>query len=94
MLLVAIIVGLVGVLNQEYPKEQWYWFTAIRPYMLEEVRPHVLAAEAERALNPGDSFRECAKDRPEMVVVPAGEFIMGSPASEEGRRHLRPIIDP
>jgi formylglycine-generating enzyme required for sulfatase activity len=53
----------------------------------------VLAAKAERALIPGDSFRECAKDCPEMVVVPAGEFIMESPASEEGRRYLRPIID-
>jgi hypothetical protein len=33
MLLVAIIVDLVGVLNQEYLKEQWHWFTAIRPYI-------------------------------------------------------------
>jgi formylglycine-generating enzyme required for sulfatase activity len=29
-------------------------------------------------------FRDCA-DCPEMVVVPAGRFIMGSPASEHGR---------
>lgn len=32
----------------------------------------------------GDSFQDCA-DCPEMVVVPAGSFMMGSPASEEGR---------
>jgi formylglycine-generating enzyme required for sulfatase activity len=31
-----------------------------------------------------DAFRDCATC-PEMVVVPAGEFIMGSPASERGR---------
>jgi formylglycine-generating enzyme required for sulfatase activity len=30
-------------------------------------------------------FRECAKDCPEMVVVPGGEFMMGSPPTEEGR---------
>jgi formylglycine-generating enzyme required for sulfatase activity len=84
-LLVAIIIGLVGVLNQEYLKEQWRWLTAIRPYMLAQVRPHVLAAEAERTLKPGESFKECAKDCPEMVVVPAGEFTMGSPADEKGR---------
>ena len=40
-----------------------------------------LSAAAERALKPKDSFREC--DRcPEMVVVPAGSFTMGSPESE------------
>lgn len=33
---------------------------------------------------PGSVFREGA-DGPEMVVVPAGEFMMGSPESEEGR---------
>ena len=33
---------------------------------------------------PGDVFRDCAAC-PEMVVVPAGSFMMGSPASEEGR---------
>src|SRR5262245_13740029 len=36
----------------------------------------------ERALKPGDSFKEC-DDCPEMVVVPAGEFIMGAPPEEE-----------
>ena len=34
---------------------------------------------------PGASFRDC-DGCPEMVVIPAGEFRMGSPASEEGRR--------
>jgi formylglycine-generating enzyme required for sulfatase activity len=84
-LLVAIIIGLVSVLNEEHLKEQWRWFTAIRPYMLAQVRPHVLTADSERALRPGDTFKECAKDCPEMVVVPVDEFIMGSPESEQGR---------
>lgn len=32
----------------------------------------------------GVSFRDCP-DCPEMVVVPAGDFTMGSPPGEEGR---------
>ena len=39
--------------------------------------PKVLTAEAEHALQPGQIFKECS-DCPEMVVVPAGEFMMGS----------------
>jgi formylglycine-generating enzyme required for sulfatase activity len=86
VLALGVVGGLVAWLNEASLREQWRWFTVTRPYMLGEVRPHVLAAEAERALKPGDSFRECAKDCPEMVVVPAGQFIMGAPASERGRR--------
>jgi formylglycine-generating enzyme required for sulfatase activity len=47
-----------------------------------------LSPERERALGPNDSFKECA-DCPEMVVVPAGSFTMGSPESDAG---LRPAI--
>ncbi len=36
------------------------------------------------SLRPGETFRDCA-DCPEMVVVPSGSFMMGSPESEEGR---------
>ncbi len=35
-------------------------------------------------LKPGDTFRDCS-DCPEMIVVPAGSFMMGSPKSEKGR---------
>ena len=43
-----------------------------------------LSPERERALKPMDLFKECS-DCPEMVVVPAGSFLMGSPANEPGR---------
>ena len=45
------------------------------------------AAAAERrrrAMEPGRRFRDCDAC-PELVVVPAGSFMMGSPPSEEGR---------
>ena len=34
----------------------------------------------------GEVFRDC-DECPEMVVVPAGKFIMGSPRDEQGRRN-------
>jgi formylglycine-generating enzyme required for sulfatase activity len=40
-----------------------------------------LAVAQERALKPGDAFKEGDK-LPEMVVVPAGRFLMGSPAGQ------------
>jgi formylglycine-generating enzyme required for sulfatase activity len=43
-----------------------------------------LTAAQERALKPRDTFKECDAC-PEMVVVPPGSFLMGSPGSEAGR---------
>ncbi len=37
-----------------------------------------------RSYKPGDTFKDC-DDCPEMVVVPPGDFMMGSPDSEEKR---------
>ena len=84
VLLVGIIASLVGWINQGYLKEQVDWQMTMRPYMVANVGPYVLKPEVERALKPLASFRECARDCPEMVVIPAGQFMMGSPATEEG----------
>ena len=43
-----------------------------------------LPVERERTLRPKDTFKECDAC-PEMVVVPAGAFVMGSPANEPER---------
>jgi formylglycine-generating enzyme required for sulfatase activity len=84
VLLIGGIVGLVGWINQASISQQWRWYTMERPYMVAKVRPYVLSADQEHTLKPGDSFKECA-DCPEMIVVPAGDFKMGSPADEKGR---------
>jgi formylglycine-generating enzyme required for sulfatase activity len=84
-LALGVIVTLVGWLNESYLRERWNWYTVVRPYIITQVRPYVLTAERERTLTPRDSFRECAKECPEMVVIPAGEFTMGSPATEKDR---------
>jgi formylglycine-generating enzyme required for sulfatase activity len=85
VLMVGIIAGLVGWINQAYVMEEINWFMTMRPYMLANIRPYVLSAEAERALKPLATFRECAKDCPAMIVIPGGAFTMGSPTTETGR---------
>ncbi len=45
---------------------------------------HALPARSALAQEVGQQFQDCAAC-PKMVVVPAGSFMMGSPASEEGR---------
>ena len=86
VLLVGMIVSLVGWIEQGFIKEQWKqwsWYWIGRPFTAANILPHVLAAEAERALKPGDHFRECDKDYcPEMVVLQTGSFMMGSPQSD------------
>jgi formylglycine-generating enzyme required for sulfatase activity len=44
----------------------------------------VRVGSQRKCLTPGDVFQDCP-DCPKMVVIPAGKFIMGSPASEKGR---------
>jgi formylglycine-generating enzyme required for sulfatase activity len=100
VLLIGSIAGLIGWINQGYLREQVSWYTTVRPYMIAQVRPFVLTTAAERALKSGDTFRECAKDCPEMVVLPGGEFMMGSSADDadhydnEGPMHRVTIDQP
>jgi len=84
LLLIGIILTLVGVINEPYAKELENSDWTTRSYRVENFNPYVLKPEAERALKPLASFRECVKDCPEMIVVPAGSFRMGSPLTEKG----------
>ena len=84
-MLISIILGLVGWINQSYIVDQWHWWAVTRPYAAAQVWPHVLTAAQEQALKPGDSFKECTKDCADMIVVPAGSFTMGSPPTEKDR---------
>ena len=47
----------------------------------------LLSSKEETALKPKDIFKEC-DECPEMVVVPSGRFIMGSPESEAGSNDI------
>jgi hypothetical protein len=88
MLLVGMILGLAPIYQPtiadgwRWWTGEWRWRTVTRPYMVSQVRPYVLSVPKEHALRPGDLFRECAQDCPEMVVVPAGSFTMGGPTND------------
>jgi formylglycine-generating enzyme required for sulfatase activity len=86
-LLVGIVLGLVVWINQPYLQEQILWYWAMHPYQRENFYPYVLKPEKEWVLKQGDAFKECLRGCPEMVVVPAGEFMMGSPTAEKDRNN-------
>jgi formylglycine-generating enzyme required for sulfatase activity len=81
------ILGIIAWINESRIQQAWTWYWKGMPYRNTNFDKHkyVLTAAQERALKRGDSFRECAKDCPWMIVVPEGEFMMGSPVDEKGR---------
>jgi formylglycine-generating enzyme required for sulfatase activity len=85
VLVCGSILGLIAWISQSFIKQEWNWYWNERPYRVANFDPYVLKPEAERALKPLASFRECDKDCPEMIVVPAGKFMMGSPPTEKDR---------
>ena len=74
VLVAAMVAGLAAWWNQDWLNE--------RSYAL--MNAHPLKTAQEGALKPKDSFRECT-DCPEMIVIPAGNFTMGSPDTEKDR---------
>ena len=84
-LVFAALAGILGYLYGSQLQELWHTLTRVRPYLRAQVEPYVLTRDAERALKALNSFRECAASCPEMIVLPAGEFMMGSPPDERGR---------
>jgi formylglycine-generating enzyme required for sulfatase activity len=80
----GVVAGIGAWMEHDDLRWGWRYLTVTRPYMVSQVRPHVLSAAAEEALQPWESFKECARDCPEMIVVLKGSFMMGSPPSGKG----------
>ena len=59
---------------------QWGYPVALKPKPVVQIGP-----AASTSLKADDTFRDCPAC-PEMVVVPAGSFLMGSPEAEDGRK--------
>jgi formylglycine-generating enzyme required for sulfatase activity len=81
---VASFATFTGWMLQDELNATWRWYRITGPYMNREVLPHVLTAAAEQNLKPGNPFKECASDCPEMIALPARNFTMGSPKTEPG----------
>jgi hypothetical protein len=73
VLVAAIVAGVAAWWNQAWLRDRVYAWRNV----------HVLTAAQEKALKPGDPpFKECTHC-PEMVVIPAGSFTMGSPEERD-----------
>jgi formylglycine-generating enzyme required for sulfatase activity len=92
VLAVGVIAGMAAWVEHDSLNAFWRSVTVTRPFAKANIAPYVLTPAAEQALkpDPNQSFRECAAKQqnkdycPDMIVVPAGSFLMGSPATEKG----------
>jgi formylglycine-generating enzyme required for sulfatase activity len=75
-LLLCLVIGLLGWWQQARLVTLNYWLFNVRGYAITD--------EEGKKLQPGRTFKEC-KDCPEMVVIPPGNFTIGSPPDEIGR---------
>ena len=99
ILMLLVIAGLVAFINQADLKQQYFW--------ARYAWGHALTLEQAQTLKPGASFRECARESgidadasrfadysvhcPEMVVVPAGSFMMGSETGGSDEKPLHEV---
>ena len=89
-LAIVLVAGTTGWANREYLK--------LRSELWADIswRQMVRSPDQERALKPKEEFQECTRC-PVMVVVPAGEYTMGSPLSDAVRakpQHKVTIAEP
>ena len=83
----AVLVGLAAAASSDTREHPIVRTVAHKPAVPKH-RP--LTAQQEQAARAGLRFKECDAGCPEMVVVPAGTFQLGSPPSEPQRESWQP----
>ena len=83
-LLVAVVLIGVAWWKQDYIQDQYRWYTKVKPHFQQHFKPYVPTPDQKKDLPTLGTFRECSKDThcPTMIVVPAGDFDMGTSDSE------------
>jgi len=83
-LLVGIIIIMGGVIEWDSIAPHWHWYTKSLPLKWANFDGHGLKPEAEKVLEPGSHFQECAGNVcPWMTVVPAGFFTRDTKYNDE-----------
>lgn len=93
----VVIIVVIGWINQSLLATQWRWWSTERPFIAANIWPYLPSAEQEGALKAGASFRECSARSehadlcPDMVVLPAGSFMMGTLNPGYGYSNEKPL---
>jgi formylglycine-generating enzyme required for sulfatase activity len=95
VLLVGIIAGLAAWEFQPFIVKQWSWYTVSLPYKKAHFSNYALPLAKEHGLKPGEPIHECDENCPQMIVLPARTFQMGSPDTDTdaaaSEKHLHAV---
>ena len=80
--MLSTIASLLGIIFKDEISDLWFEHTAFRRYIAANFTPYVRTSAAERALSRETGSRNAPRTAPEMVVIPQGEFWMGSQDGE------------
>jgi formylglycine-generating enzyme required for sulfatase activity len=78
VLMLGTIAGLLAFIFKADIDHFWFEKMILGPYIAANFTGRGLTPDLERAPKAFHPFRECPKDCPEMIVIPPGEFWMGS----------------
>ena len=83
LLVVVVLIG-VAWWKQDSIQDQYRWYTKVKPHFQQHFQPFVPTPDSKKDLPPLGDFRECSTDThcPTMIVVPAGDFDMGTSDSD------------
>lgn len=75
--------------NMSQSRHAFFFGTAVSAILVIRVADAQSVDTTDYPLQPGETFKEC-RNCPEMIVLPPGDFAMGSPADEPLRRDNEP----